>query len=74
VSQEWCWDGPCYDFRITASFSPGGAPEHVFTGRYYAISVAALQALCRQAGFEDVTRQDGAFYQPVILATKPAGS
>jgi len=72
VSQEWRWNGPCYDLRITASRSIDGRPEHAFEGRYYAIPVAQLAALCRTAGFVEVERQDGSFYQPVLLATRPA--
>jgi SAM-dependent methyltransferase len=72
VSQEWRWDGPCYDFRITASRGADGPAVHEFAGRYYAISVSALEALCREVGFHDVQREDAAFYQPVILATRPA--
>jgi glycine/sarcosine N-methyltransferase len=72
VDQEWHWNGPHYDLRITASRSEGAVPDHEFRGRYYAIPVAHLHTLCTTAGFVDVDRQDGRYYQPVILATAPA--
>jgi SAM-dependent methyltransferase len=69
VDQEWRWDGACYDFRITASRSPGDEPSYSFAGRYYAVPVVTLQSLCRAAGFVQVERMDGEYYQPVIVAT-----
>lgn len=72
VSQEWRWDGPRYELRITAAPEPEAQPTHIFTGRYYAIQLPALLQLCTKAGFVDVERRDGRFYQPVILGTRPA--
>jgi hypothetical protein len=34
---------------------------------YYAVSIATLLRLMRQAGFKKVRRIDGAFYQPMLL-------
>jgi len=36
--------------------------------RYYAVSIARLMELLGEAGFDDVRRLDGRFYQPLILA------
>jgi SAM-dependent methyltransferase len=74
LSQEWRWDGPWYDLRITAAEAPDASPVQVFSGRYYAIQVPALIGLCQDAGFIAVERRDGTFYQPVILATRPVGA
>jgi hypothetical protein len=72
VSQEWHWDGAQYDLQITTAPEPGAPPVHTFSGRYYAIQVPTVLRLCAAAGFVDVERRDGRFYQPVILGTRPA--
>jgi hypothetical protein len=40
--------------------------------RAHAISTDKLCALMREAGYADVQRIDGAYFQPVLLATRPA--
>ena len=40
--------------------------------RYYAISTEHLMELMREAGFAHVRRIDDAFYQPVLVGTRPA--
>jgi 2-polyprenyl-3-methyl-5-hydroxy-6-metoxy-1,4-benzoquinol methylase len=44
---------------------------HVMRSRYYAISISRIMELMRQAGFLNVRRIDGMFFQPVLLGTKP---
>jgi len=38
--------------------------------RYYAVSTARLCELLREAGFAQVKRVDGAFYQPLLIGTR----
>jgi hypothetical protein len=38
--------------------------------QYYALSVSRLIELAREAGYVDVQRLDGAFFQPVVVGTK----
>jgi hypothetical protein len=40
--------------------------------RGYAISTVRLCELMREAGFGNVKRLDGVFYQPVLVGTKTA--
>ncbi|MGO9934842.1 MAG: class I SAM-dependent methyltransferase [Steroidobacteraceae bacterium] len=44
---------------------------HLMRSRYYAISITRLLELMRQAGFGNVRRLDNAFYQPVLVGTRP---
>jgi hypothetical protein len=39
----------------------------VVRSRYYAVGTGTLSALMEQAGFGNVHRLDGRFYQPVLL-------
>src|SRR5689334_2416554 len=51
-----------------------GRPDcltRVMRSRYYAVGIDKLRALMSQAGFADVRRLDGRFYQPVLLGTRP---
>ncbi|HVZ46981.1 MAG TPA: class I SAM-dependent methyltransferase [Ramlibacter sp.] len=43
----------------------------VMKTHYYAVSTDRLCELMREAGFTDVQRLDGAFYQPVLIGTRP---
>lgn len=71
--QVWTWDGPCYDLAFYVAEDRGGAEcvARVFRTRYYAVPVSRLLALMREAGFERVRRLDGAFFQPVLVGTRP---
>ena len=40
-------------------------------GQYYAIGISKLMELMTTVGFENVTRVDGMFFQPVIIGTRP---
>jgi SAM-dependent methyltransferase len=44
----------------------------VMKSHYYAVSCERLCELMREAGFTAVERLDGAFYQPVLVGTRPA--
>ena len=66
----WDWGKQHYDLHFYFTFDDGRRVEtRVFRSRYYAISIDRLMALAREAGFADVSRVDGAFFQPLILAT-----
>lgn len=52
-----------------------GTPRpQVFRSRYHAVSLATLESLLRDAGFGAVERILDRFYQPVLVATRPAHS
>lgn len=77
--QVWDFDqggqGEHYDlafFVVEDDLASGQAQTHVMRSRYYAISTTRLCELMAQAGFENVQRLDGVFFQPVLVGTKPA--
>jgi hypothetical protein len=39
-------------------------------GRYYAVTTHTLIRLMQEAGFVEVQRLDGRFFQPVIVGTR----
>lgn len=74
--QVWTWDGPHYDFAMYV-VEDAGQPTcttRVLRSRYYAVPTSRLVELVREAGFEGVKRIDGAYYQPVIVGTRPTES
>jgi hypothetical protein len=72
VWQVWEFHGPVYD--LTMYFvEDRGEPTCVtraLRSRYYAVGTDTLLALMRRAGFVEVERLDGRFYQPVLLAKR----
>ncbi|MDP9908439.1 SAM-dependent methyltransferase [Variovorax boronicumulans] len=73
--QVWDFDGDHYDFSffvVEDELVTGSVKTRVMRSRYYAIPVERLCELMREAGFENVKRLDAAFYQPVLVGTKPA--
>jgi SAM-dependent methyltransferase len=73
--QVWDFEGEHYDlafFFVEEDLSSHEVRSHVMRSRYYAIPIDRLMALMRRAGFQDVRRIDGAFYQPVLVGTRPA--
>lgn len=71
--QVWDFDGEHYDlgfFFVEENLATSAVKTHVMRSRYYAVSTAKLMALMRQAGFEEVRRLDGVFYQPVLIGTR----
>ncbi len=40
---------------------------------YHAISIAELATLMARAGFDQVQRLDGVFFQPVLVDIRPNG-
>lgn len=71
VRQVWTWQGPRYDVSFEITPLDGGERTTVLTTSCLAIPVSRMQTLMRQAGFHDVARIDGRFFQPIIAGTRP---
>lgn len=75
--QVWDFEGDQYDiafFIVEEDLSSGKARTHVMRSRYYAVSTDQLMGLMREAGFGNVRRLDGVFYQPLLVGTRRSGS
>ena len=73
--QIWDFEGEHYNlsfFFVEEDLATQAVTTHVMRSRYYAISTGELCELMRQAGFQQVRRIDGAFYQPILVGTKVA--
>jgi SAM-dependent methyltransferase len=73
--QVWDFAGEHYDlslFVVEEDLASGEVQTHAMRSRYYAVSTSQLCELMREAGFQDVRRIDGAFYQPVLVGTRRA--
>ncbi len=71
--QIWEWEGERYDFTLYVIEDPatGEPAAHAMRATYYAVSISRLMDLLRQAGFVDVERIDGEFFQPVVIGRRP---
>ena len=74
--QVWEFRGPVYDLAMYFVADRGGpdCTARVMRSRYYAVGTDKLMELMRQAGFVQVERIDGCFYQPVLLGQRSAES
>jgi SAM-dependent methyltransferase len=72
VFQVWEFHGPIYDVSMYFVEDDGGdsCTTHVMRTKYYAIPTARLVELMTDAGFHDVRRIDGRFFQPLIVGKK----
>lgn len=72
IWQVWEFRGEVYDLAMYFVADRGGADcvTRVMRSRYYAVGTDRLMALLRQAGFVDVERVDGGFYQPVLVGRR----
>ena len=74
VFDVWKFDKAYYDFTTYIVVEYGVQPTattHVIRGgRYYCVTIAALEALLKQAGFQEVVTLRDRFYQPLILGLK----
>jgi SAM-dependent methyltransferase len=70
--QHRAFDGDRYDVTFYVVEDRGGdeAAAHVMRSRYYAISIDRLMEMMREAGFAEVERLDGAFFQPLLVAMR----
>jgi hypothetical protein len=59
-------------FFVVENLSTREVKTHAMRSRYYAISTGKLCELMQEAGFHDVRRLDGVFYQPVLVGTRVA--
>jgi SAM-dependent methyltransferase len=72
--QIWDFEGDHYDlafFFVEEDLGSGEVAARVMRSKYYAISTGKMCELMRAAGFQNVRRIDNAFYQPVLIGTKP---
>jgi SAM-dependent methyltransferase len=72
--QVWDPHPPTYDVTMYFVEDRGGpqCTTHVMRSTYYAVGIPRLQELMREAGFRDVRRLDGRFFQPMIIGTREA--
>lgn len=73
--QVWDFEGEHYNvtlFVVVENLSNGQVETHVMRSRYYAVSTSRLCELMVQAGFENVRRIDGVFFQTVLIGTRVA--
>lgn len=73
IYQVWTWDGSFYDLALYLTEDTGVSDchTHVFRTRYYAVPVSRLLSLMQEVGFTRVRRIDGAYFQPVLVGTRP---
>ncbi|SDJ88661.1 class I SAM-dependent methyltransferase [Microbulbifer yueqingensis] len=73
VWQVWGFEGDHYDlsmYFVADDMKSAAVKTHVMRSRYYAVSPDAVVELMRVAGFSEVQRLDGAFFQPVLVGRK----
>ena len=70
--QVWDPHPPTYDVTMYLVEDRGRREcvTHVMRSTYYAIGIPRLMELLAQAGFADVKRLDGRFFQPVLVGTR----
>jgi SAM-dependent methyltransferase len=71
ILQVWEFIGDKYDLDFYFLFDDGRSAEtRVFRTRYYAISIPRIIDLAAEAGFGDLERVDGSFFQPLIVGRR----
>ena len=73
----WDYDGDYYDFTtyiVEDQGEQGVRTQAIRGGRYYCVSIATLERLLKQAGFERVIVEAEKFYQPVLIGLKGASA
>lgn len=72
IFQVWDWRGEQYDLSLYFIADDGGdrAATQVMRAAYYAVGTGRLIELMAEAGFRDVKRLDGVYFQPVIVGTR----
>lgn len=70
--QVWDPRPPLYEtsMYVVEDRRDAGIQTRVMRATYYALPVSRLVELMREAGFTDVRRLDGAFYQPLVIARR----
>jgi SAM-dependent methyltransferase len=77
IFQVWDFAGPIYDlamYFVEDDRSSAALTTRVLRTRYNAIGTNRLLDLMRAAGFIAAERLDGHFYQPVLVASRPASA
>jgi SAM-dependent methyltransferase len=72
IWQVWDWHGAHYDLAMYFVLDQGtaGCRTVVTRSRYHAVGLTRLAELLRQAGFVEVRRVDGRFFQPVLIGRR----
>jgi SAM-dependent methyltransferase len=72
--QVWDPRPPLYEtsMYVVEDRRAAGVQTRVMRAIYYALPVGRLVELMREAGFTDVRRLDGAFYQPLVIGRRAA--
>jgi SAM-dependent methyltransferase len=72
--QVWEPRPPLYEtsMYVVEDRGQAGVRTRVMRATYYALPVPRLVELMREAGFADVRRLDGAFFQPLVIGRRPA--
>jgi len=70
--QVWDVDGDHYTTSMYSlrDLKDGTCDSQVSRAKYYAVPVSRLASLLKEAGFYEVQRMDGVFFQPVIVAQR----
>lgn len=70
AEQIWRWDGDQYYLTVRLTEQRATEPPVVreFHSRYYAVTLATLEQLLKEAGFGLVARRDEHFFQPLLVA------
>ncbi len=70
--QVWEFEGSIYDLAMYFVEDQGGSDciTHVMRTKYYAVGTDKLIQLMTSAGFHQVRRLDGSFFQPVLIGKK----
>jgi len=72
IFQVWDFAGEIYEVSMYFICDAGDTDceTHVMRAKYYAIGTGQLMSLIEEAGFIDVQRVDGRFFQPVIIGRR----
>jgi SAM-dependent methyltransferase len=70
--QVWEFDGDIYEMSMYIVNDDRSAEcgTQVMRAKYYAVGTTRLLELLQEAGFEEVKRVDGAYFQPVLVGTR----
>ena len=74
VFQVWEFHGPIYDLHMYFVEDRGASEcrARVMRTKYYAVSIEHLKELMVKAGYANVRRLDGRFFQPLLLGERAA--
>ena len=73
IWQVWDFEGDQYAlsmYFVEDNLQDSTGKTHIMRSRYYAISTDSILALMGEAGFGELERLDGVFFQPVLVGRK----